>query len=115
MARRASEERVPEIAESAAPPRRREEPNVVFIGKKPLMTYVASALLQLTSASSTITLKARGRAISRAADVSQILLHRMAKDAYEVKEVRLGSETLTSSTGETRSVSTIEIVIGRKQ
>jgi DNA-binding protein len=45
----------------------------IFIGKKPLMVYVTSTLIQLAN-QPTVTIKARGLSIGRAVDVSQIIL-----------------------------------------
>ena len=42
--------------------------DIVFVGKKPLMTYVTSAIIQLSTLPS-ITIKARGLSIGYAVDV----------------------------------------------
>lgn len=47
-----------------------KEPTTIFIGKKTLMTYVMAALSQNGNNGSKIVIKARGRATSRAVDVS---------------------------------------------
>ena len=49
-----------------------ETRDTVFIGKKPLMAYVTSTLIQLANIPS-VTIKARGMSIGRAVDVSQII------------------------------------------
>ncbi len=46
--------------------------DTVYIGKKPLMAYVTSTLIQLANIPS-VTIKARGMSIGRAVDVSQII------------------------------------------
>lgn len=80
--------------------------NVVLVGKKPLMSYVMAALMQLTD-SGTITIKARGRAISRAVDVAQILVNRfVGNDA--IKSVKIDTETIGDPP---RNVSIIEITL----
>jgi len=87
-------------------------PNHIYIGKKPLMTYAMSALIQLAQ-SGEVVLKARGMVISRAVDVSQIIVKRLGQGAYEIKDVKIDTEQVGS--GDTvRNVSTIEIVVGRK-
>jgi archaea-specific DNA-binding protein len=86
--------------------------NAIYIGKKPLMAYVTSTLIQLANQPS-VTIKARGLGIGRAVDVSQIILKRMENAGYIVGEVRIGSETVQSEDGRTRNVSTIEIEIKR--
>ncbi|MCV0373544.1 MAG: DNA-binding protein [Nitrosarchaeum sp.] len=83
----------------------------IFIGKKPLMTYVTSAIIQLSTIP-VVTIKARGQSIGPAVDVVQIVLQR-TKPAYSVGDVKIGSESLVSSDGKNRNVSTIEIPIKR--
>ena len=95
----------------ATPPRRSEGPHdTIYIGKKPLMTYVTSTLIQLANQPK-VTIKARGLSIGRAVDVSQITLKRMEGAGYTLGDVRIGSETVQSEDGRTRNVSTIEIEI----
>ena len=54
------------------------EPNTIYVGKKPTMNYVLACLTQINNGSNTVTVKARGRAISRAVDVAQVLTKRFA-------------------------------------
>ena len=82
--------------------------DIVFIGKKPLMTYVTSAIIQL-SALPSITIKARGLSIGRAVDVAQIILRKT--NTFAIGKIRINSESLQSTDGKTRSVSTIEIPV----
>ncbi|KUO41013.1 MAG: hypothetical protein AVW06_04870, partial [Hadesarchaea archaeon DG-33-1] len=50
--------------------------NAVFIGIKPVMNYVLAVITQFNMGSGEVTLKARGKAISRAVDVSEIVRNR---------------------------------------
>ncbi|MCY4252799.1 MAG: DNA-binding protein [Thaumarchaeota archaeon] len=84
----------------------------MFIGKKPLMAYVTSTLLQLAETPS-VTIKARGMSISRAVDVAQIISRKRDNAGYEIDGVTLGSETLESTDGKKRNVSTITIAVRR--
>jgi archaea-specific DNA-binding protein len=84
----------------------------IYIGKKPLMAYVTSTLIQLANQPK-VTIKARGLSIGRAVDVSQIILKRMENAGYIIGDVRIASETVKSEDGRTRNVSTIEIEIKR--
>ncbi len=84
--------------------------DTIFIGKKPLMTYVTSAIIQLSELNS-IKIKARGSSIGLAVDVSQILLRKT--NIFEISDVKIGSESLESLDGKKRNVSTIEIQISR--
>jgi DNA-binding protein len=86
--------------------------NAVFIGKKPLMTYVTATLVQLAN-EPTVVIKARGKSITRAVDVAQIIVKRMDTLGYKIGPVKVGTETVSSEDGRTRNVSTIEVSISR--
>ncbi|MCL4437094.1 MAG: hypothetical protein M1503_06700 [Thaumarchaeota archaeon] len=100
-----------QTAESAAPVRTAPS-NHIFIGKKPVMSYAMSALIQLTH-SGEIVLKARGLSISRAVDVAEIVTKRLGNGAYDIKGIKTDTEKLGTG-DEIRSVSTIDIVVGKK-
>jgi len=84
--------------------------NVIFVGIKPIMTYVTATLTQLSS-EPTVTIKARGKRITQAVDVSQMIVKRMNTVGYIVSDVRISSDSLTSQDGKMRNVSTMEIDI----
>jgi len=84
--------------------------DTVFIGKKHLMAYVTSTLFQLASLP-TVNIKARGMSIARAVDVAQIILNRTKASGYTIGKIKIDSESLESSDGRKRDVSTIEIPI----
>lgn len=84
--------------------------DTIFIGKKPLMTYVTSAIIQLSVLPS-ITIKARGLSIGAAVDVSQIIIQKVK--TFEIGVIKISSELLESRDGKQRSVSTVEIPIMR--
>jgi DNA-binding protein Alba len=86
--------------------------NVIFVGIKPIMTYVTATLTQL-STEPTVTIKARGKRITQAVDVSQMIVKRMNTVGYKVSDVRIASDSLTSQDGKLRNVSTIEIDISK--
>jgi len=88
--------------------------NEIFIGKKPLMTYVTAALVQLANEPS-VVIKARGMSITRAVDVSQIIVKRMDTLGYKITTVKIGSEQLESQDGKMRNVSTIEIEVAKEK
>ena len=86
--------------------------NEIFIGKKPLMTYVTATLVQLAN-EPIVIIKARGKSITRAVDVAQIIVKRMDTLGYKIGQVKIGSELVQSQDGKTRNVSTIEVYISR--
>src|ERR671936_2410998 len=88
--------------------------NEIFVGKKPLMTYVTATLVQLAN-EPIVIIKARGRSITRAVDVAQIIVKRMDTLGYKIGPVKIGSENVNSEDGRTRSVSTIEVSVSRSK
>ena len=87
--------------------------NTVFVGMKPVMNYVLACLTLLQNGTSTVTVKARGRAISKAVDVAQILTNRFTADV-SVKSVNVDTEEIRSvESGEMNNVSSIEIIIAK--
>ncbi len=82
--------------------------NTIFIGKKPLMSYVLAALRQINGDEGTLVIKARGKAISRAVDVAEILRHQYVQSAT-VDDIEISTERLTSDEGRESNVSSIEI------
>ena len=90
----------------------RQLATTVLVGKKPIMNYVLACLTTIQSGSNEVIIKARGRAISRAVDVVQILQNRFFKD-LKVKDIKIDTEQVQSQTGQTLNVSTIEITVSR--
>tara|TARA_B100000929_G_scaffold230963_1_gene187403 strand:- start:910 stop:1287 length:378 start_codon:yes stop_codon:yes gene_type:complete len=86
--------------------------DTVFIGKKPLMAYVTSTLIQLANVP-IVKVKARGMSIGRAVDVAQIISRKTENAGYTIGAILIGSETLESKDGRPRNVSTIEIQVKR--
>ena len=89
------------------------EPNTIYVGKKPTMNYVLACLTQINNGSNPVTVKARGRAISRAVDVAQVLTKRFATD-IKVQGISINTEQVKSTmTGGMSNVSSIEIKLGK--
>jgi len=86
----------------------------VYVGKKPLMSYVLAAVMQINTESREVIIKARGQAISRAVDVAEILRHKFVPNA-DVKDIRICTETLTREDGSPSNVSSIEIIMNREE
>jgi DNA-binding protein len=85
----------------------------VFIGKKPVMNYVLACLTLFQNENGSVTVKARGRAISKAVDVAQILTKRFATDVT-VNKITIDTEQVKSmETGSMNNVSSIEIMLHR--
>jgi DNA-binding protein len=93
-----------------------EESNVVFVGRKPPMNYVTAVMTSLSSSDGqNVILKARGRAITTAVDVAEIVRNRFIKD-LEVRNISIGTEEMPPREGRTspRMVSTMEITLTKK-
>ena len=75
------------------------EENVIFIGSKPVMNYVLAVVTQFNGGADHVSLKARGKAISRAVDV---------------EDISIATEQIDTYNGEKTNVSTIEIKIVKK-
>ncbi len=89
--------------------------NVVLVGKKPVMNYVLATLTLLNQGVNEVVIKARGRAISKAVDTVEIVRNRFLPGKIDVKEIKIGSQTVTSQDGRQSRVSTIEITIVKKE
>jgi DNA-binding protein len=107
------EERTESPSEQAPAMTERAPSNHIYVGKKPVMSYAMSALIQLSQAGEVI-IKARGLAISRAVDVAEIVTRRLGNGTFSVKNINISTEQVKSTeTGEMRNVSSIEILVGK--
>jgi archaea-specific DNA-binding protein len=87
--------------------------NIIFVGKKPVMSYVLACLTLLQNGTVDITLKARGRAISKAVDAAQILTKKFVPDVT-VKSIELSTELVKSlDSGTSSDVSSMEIHLSK--
>ena len=100
------------VPESSPPSVNPRPENHIYVGKKPVMSYAMSGLIQLGQTGE-IVIKGRGMVISRAVDVAQIITERLSKGKYSTKCIAIDTEILGEG-DEKRNVSTIEIVIGTK-
>jgi DNA-binding protein len=88
------------------------EENVVYIGNKPVMNYVLAVVTQMNSGIPEVILKARGRAISRAVDVAEIVRNRFITDV-EVESIDISTEEIVNNEGSATNVSAIEIQLAK--
>ncbi len=89
------------------------EDNTVFIGRKPSMNYVLAVVTQFNTGTDNVTIKARGRAISKAVDVAEIVRNRFLSDA-KVDDIQIGTENVEDEDREGGiNVSWIEIILNR--
>ena len=57
------------------------ENNTIFVGSKPVMNYVLAVVTQFNEGSNSVTLRARGKAISRAVDAAEIVRNRFVPES----------------------------------
>jgi DNA-binding protein len=87
--------------------------NTVFVGNKPVMNYVLAVVTQFNNGADEVAIKARGKAISRAVDTSEIALNRFL-DNVAKKEIITSTEVIDTDSGKT-NVSSIEIILTLKK
>ena len=104
-----------ETIEKGTTEEKRTDENVIYVGKKPPMSYVLAVVTQFNSGSAEVVIKARGRSISTAVDTAEIVRNRFVTDA-ELIDVKIGTEVITNEEeGRTSNVSSIEIILTTKK
>ncbi len=89
--------------------------NAIFVGSKPFMNYVTAVVMQFTTqGANEVTIKARGKFISRAVDVAEIASKRFLNGQIYVKDIKIDSEEFKNDQGKEVRVSTIEITLAKK-
>jgi DNA-binding protein len=88
--------------------------NVIFVGKKPAMSYVLACMTQFNEGKKEVVLKARGRVISHAVDIAEIVRRKFASGS-EISGIKIGTEEVQDDNGDKLNVSTIEITVGKAQ
>jgi DNA-binding protein len=86
--------------------------NIIYIGRKPVMAYCLAVMTALKESESEVTLMARGRAISKAVDVAEVVRNQFLSD-LEVKDISIGTEQLETEDGSPRNISNISIVLAK--
>ena len=86
--------------------------NNIFVGEKPFMNYVTGVVIQFTTKNAPeVVVRARGKFISRAVDVVEVIRNRFLKDQVRVKDIRIASEEFKNKEGKDVRVSTIDITL----
>jgi len=84
----------------------------IKIGAKKIYTYVIAATIARNQGATQITLRARGKFISKACDVAEILKRTIGLD---IANMLLTSKTFEDESGRKRFVSELTIVLTPKQ
>ena len=89
------------------------EENIIYVGRKPPMAYVLALLTSFNSrGAESVTLKARGRAISTAVDVAEIARNRYMTN-LEPTSIEIATEEVPTMEGGTRNVSSMSITLAK--
>jgi len=93
-------------------PKTEGEDNVVYVGRKPSMAYVLAVITQFSNGKKEVHIKARGKSISRAVDVAEIVRKRFLQDV-KVKNIEIGTEERELEDKTKINVSTIDITLSK--
>jgi len=78
--------------------------NVVYVGKKPTMSYVLAVITQFSDGNNEVFVKARGRSISRAVDVIEVVKKKFMQGVN--CEMETDTEVITDERNQRINVST---------
>lgn len=88
------------------------ENHIIFVGGKPLMNYVTAVVMQFTTHNAQdVTIRSRGKFISRAVDVAEVVRGRFLKDQLDINNILIDSEEFENKEGRKVRVSTIDIIL----
>jgi len=91
--------------------RGRRNDNVIFVGRKPTMAYVLAVMTQFSDGAKEVHVKARGRSISRAVDVAEVVKNKFMQGIKG--QVDIGTEEVSREDNSRINVSTIDIVLNK--
>ena len=89
-----------------------EAKNVVYIGQKPVMSYVLAVMTAFRGENKEVSIMARGRSISTAVDVAEVVRNQFMKD-LSVRNINISTETVKTEEGGSRNISSIRIVLSK--
>jgi DNA-binding protein len=87
------------------------EENTVYVGGKPVMSYVLAVVTQFNAnKADEVVIKARGKAISRAVDVAEIVKNRFLTNV-KIDKITTATEEVKREDGSQASISAMEITL----
>lgn len=89
------------------------EDNVIYIGNKPVMSYVLAVVTQFNNGFDEVVIKARGRSISRAVDTAEVVKNKFMP-GVELVDIKIGTEVIEGEGGDKANVSSMEITLKTK-
>jgi DNA-binding protein len=84
----------------------------IFVGKKPLMTYVLAVVTQFNAGAASVKIKGRGKAISRVVDVTQVVKNRFM-NSMRIANFEAATEMLPNEDGTTSKVSSLTLTLSK--
>lgn len=91
-----------------------EDENTVYVGSKPAMSYVLAVVTQFNEGHETVHVKARGKAISRAVDVAEMVRSKF-EDTAEVENISIDTDQIETDEGDELNVSSIQIDLSQDE
>jgi DNA-binding protein Alba len=82
---------------------------IIFVGKKPAMSYVMAVITQFSDGAKEVEIMARGRSISRAVDVAEVVKNRFMSGIR--LKIEIGTDKIQDEQGNQINVSTIDITL----
>lgn len=89
--------------------------DVILVGGKPFMNYVTGVVMRfVTHDAKKVVIKSRGKFISKAVDVAEVVRKRSLKDQnIDITDVRIDTDSYEKE-GKEIGVSTMEITLEKK-
>jgi len=88
------------------------EGNIIYIGKKGTMAYVLAVITQFNQGTQTVLIKARGKTISKAVDVAEIVKNKFVNEV-KIADITISTEEITTENNTPMKVSAIEIKLNK--
>jgi len=82
--------------------------NIIYVGKKNTMSYVLAVITQFNQGANFVVIKARGKTISKAVDVAEIVKNKFV-NTLKIKNIDISTEEITTENNTPMKVSAIEI------
>ena len=76
------------------------------------MAYCLAVMTALKGSDTEVTLMARGRAISKAVDVAEVVRNQFLSD-LAIRDINIGTEQLETEDGSPRNISNIAIILAK--
>ncbi len=87
-----------------------EADNVIYVGKKGVMSYVLAVVTQFNKGAKSVIIKARGKSISRAVDVAEIVRNKFLNEV-KIENIETHTEEIDNEDGSKSKVSAITITL----